>query len=273
MITIQALINRITYSLPRFLVPGYRPRLPGKVRSDRLIGELAAFFGKEKSAISAMWRDYTALASDKEHSKLMGEVKTLSLEEAFVMYVVFNIHPPKDIVEIGVQFGRSTRRIIDMKNALGITAPIVCIDIENKAKFFTPDEATLLIKDVTNTFKEEILDKYPQGGFMYLDAHPYGILKSVIDGIMDNGKWILTIHDCERGICNPHMTVGKEEQNITSHTGLWERYVLADAFGITDPLNSTLENTENTTHRLRIFSTPHGLALILPKSMTSTDRG
>jgi hypothetical protein len=60
------------------------------------------------------------------------------------------------------------------------------------------------------------------------------------------------------------MTLDRADSNVTSLTGVWERYVLAETFGIADPLDPALDDLETPSHRLRVFGTPHGLALIVP---------
>ena len=64
------------------------------------------------------------------------------------------------------------------------------------------------------------------------------------------------------------MRISKEDSAlITSRTGHWERHVLAEIFGVDNPLDSSLDDRETETHRLRVFETPHGLAVIMPKSL------
>jgi hypothetical protein len=48
---------------------------------------------------------------------------------------------------------------------------------------------------------------------------------------------------------------------ISSHSGLWERHVLAEIFQVQ---NEQLDDLRTPTHYLTIFSTPHGLALLAP---------
>ena len=74
---------------------------------------------------------------------------------------------------------------------------------------------------------------------------------------------VLAIHDCTAGLCNPRMTLAKDDPNVTSATGTWERHVLAQRFGIGDPLSPALDRATTPTHRLTIFDTPHGLGVVL----------
>jgi hypothetical protein len=52
-----------------------------------------------------------------------------------------------------------------------------------------------------------------------------------------------------------------DSSKINSQTGVWERHVLGDLF---QTANDQLHDVATQNHRLRIFSTPHGLAVIKP---------
>ena len=75
---------------------------------------------------------------------------------------------------------------------------------------------------------------------------------------------MLALHDCGRGLCNPRMAIARDDPNVSSLTGVWERHVLGEAFGVADPLDPRLDATATDTHRLRVFDTPHGMAIVLP---------
>ena len=144
-----------------------------------------------------------------------------------------------------------------------MTALIVCYDIVDNVKHFKPDEAEL--RPVAGCFKKEVLEGFPPG-LIYLDAHPFGLLQEVIGEVMKDGRWIIAIHDCGIGLCNPHMTIPKSSyEYVTSAMGLWERYVLAPLFNFKRPEDLGLNESANDTYRMRIFSTLHGLAVLLPR--------
>jgi hypothetical protein len=62
------------------------------------------------------------------------------------------------------------------------------------------------------------------------------------------------------------MTIAKDDPNVTSSTGVWERHILAEVCGCSDPLDARIDDFETASHRLRVFDTRHGLALIVPKA-------
>ena len=246
----------------------YAPRIPQSANQDVLMNQVADFFSLPLSEVRSQYRTYRFLHEANEYVRRLGERKTLSFEEAFILYVIVSRFHPRAIVEIGTQYGRSTRRIIDIKNALGLDSRITCFDIENQVRFFEPQEAQLILKDVTHTFQRDVLEAFAPE-VIFLDAHPYYLLRNVISGVLDapKGGCILVIHDCAKGLCNPTMRQSKDDLNITSTSGHWERHVLAEIFGIANPLSEHLDDIETVTHRLRIFGTPHGLAVIMPKEL------
>lgn len=241
----------------------YRPHIPDHVDDGQLLNEISSFFRLNCARLDDLWQSYKDLSIVAHYAELLGERKTLSLEEAFIICIIVGLFRCKTIVEIGTQYGRSTRRIIDIKNSLGIDGKVVTFDIVDQVKYFTPNEAKLILKDVTWSFRSDVLDPY-KPDFIFLDAHPYHLIKNVVQGVLEERTCILAIHDCSRGLCNPKMTLSKDDPNVTSDTGCWERHVLAEIFGIEDPLSPKLDYFRSSTHLLKIFETPHGLAVILP---------
>jgi hypothetical protein len=240
----------------------YTPRFPSRINQDKLVTDVSHFLGLKRPDVQAMLGTYRSLHEQKMYTRTLGELKTLCFEEAFIVCCCLSAQQPRTIVEIGTQHGKSTRRIIDMKTLIGVDSPIVCFDVSDQVQHFVPSEARLILKDVTGKFRHDVLETYGSG-FIFLDVHSYALLREAVsETIAFPGDWMLAIHDCGRGLFNPHMTLSKEDQGVTSFTGIWERQVLAEVFGIADPLNERLDGLETATHKLRIFDTPHGLGLI-----------
>lgn len=244
----------------------YKPHIPS-VDQVALIGAVADFFGLPLVKVKSHYKTYLKVHRRKRYAQL-GERKTLCFEEAFIIYVIVKLfRPGPTIVEIGTQFGLSTRRIIDITNLAGLDSRVICFDIEDQVKHFSPGEAQLILKDVTHTFGQDVLGIHAPG-LIYLDAHPYCLLKNVISEVLNySGDLILAVHDCSLGLYNPNMKLRKDAPNITSHTGMWERHVLAEVFRVADAASDALDVAETPTHRLNIFDTPHGLGVIVPKQM------
>ncbi len=237
---------------------------PKKIDINRLLEEISEFFTTPKTEVDSLWRDYRAFSKRHQHTKKLKDRKTLNTEESFILFLMLKKFAPKSIIEIGTQYGKSTRRMIDMTRELGMPIKIQCFDIANRVQHFQPDEANLVLKDLTDTIKHDVLDIHAPG-LIYLDAHPYKLTLNVIQEVLKTSDWRLVIHDCSAILCNPKMEITKDDPNITSRTGVWERYCLAEAFGIADPLDEKLNRQETPTHLMRVFSTLHGLCAIIPK--------
>jgi hypothetical protein len=172
-------------------------------------------------------------------------------------------------VEVGTQHGKSTRRILDMVRLLELDSRVVCFDLRDEVVHFRPgDEAELVLGDITGRFHRAVLEAY-EPGLIYLDVHAHSLLReAIIDTLTHTVSCVLAIHDCGRGLCNPRMTISRDDPEVTSLTGIWERYLLAELFGIADPLDDRLDAAESPSHRLGIFATRHGLGVIRPKMMS-----
>lgn len=245
-----------------------RPYAPVLAAPDRaaIIREASALFGLPAEQIRQELAAHERLDQAKGHSQRFGEWKTLNIEESFLIRLMLKQRRPPVLIEIGTQFGRSTRRLIDTIADLGLRCEVHCYDIIDQVQHFTPGEATLHIEDLTGRFREVILERHPPG-LIYLDAHPWALLHEVIgDLLKDTSGWAMAIHDCAPGLCNPVMTKDKSDPNVTSKEGVWERHVLADLLGVADPAGKALDSIDAATHSLRIFSTRHGLAVIVPRN-------
>lgn len=246
---------------------GYMPHYPRKTNVSRLLSEVSEALGLPPLSVDALWKQYSSFSLEQQYRSRFGEVKTLCTEEAFVIFVSLWRYRPSHILEIGTQHGKSTRRILDMKKLLSLTAGVHAYDISDDIRYFDRTEATLTIRDLTQCFGEELDKYYPEGGCIFLDARPYFLLKEVISECLRRANWTLFIHDCGPGICNPRMTIPYDDPNISSRTGLWERHVLTECLNIHPETVLTFSHAETASHRLKIFSTCHGIALMLSKEM------
>jgi len=252
-----------------YKLQSYRPVIPTEVDHARLLLDIAGLLQRSEEQIETLWSDYQGLMAAKRHVSELGQVGTLSSEEAFVIHCLAATFRPPALIEIGTHQGKSTRRILDSLGRLQLQTRVTCFDIEDLVRYFDPGEATLLLRDVTDSVEQDILDRYAPG-IIYLDAHPWRLLKNVIVAVLRREDWLLAIHDCSPILCNPRMTIPKDEPSlITARTGHWERHVLAEVFGLDDPLDTRLNELETDTHLMRVFGTQHGLGLVMPKAMLS----
>ena len=246
------------------------PALPASVSQETLIQQAADFFQTPIEDIRLCYRDYQQYHQAQRYEEILGERKTLCFEEAFLIYLAVLWMEPEYFVEIGTQYGKSTRRIIDILRFSGNNScKVLCLDVANEVKYFTPDEAQLEIHDATHDFQEYILERV-KPEVIFLDAHPYSLLQNVIQEFLhwsNSSPCLLAIHDCSPVLYKRWMKIKKSDiSKISSHTGHWERHVLMKIFRKSD---KNLEDVETSCHRLKIFQTPHGLALIMPKNLES----
>ncbi len=256
-----------TYKLQR-----YRPVTPTEVDHEALILDIAAALERKPADIRSLWRDYRALTERENHSGKLGAAGSTSREEVFLIHCLLEQFAPASLIEIGTYEGGATRRVLDSIADLGLPTRVTTYDIVNLVKHFRPDEADFRLQDLTHTFERDVLDKFPPG-LIYLDAHPWQLLQNVLRGALGRDDWILVIHDCSPVLCNPRITIPKDEPRlISARTGHWERHALADVFGLRDPLDPALDQLETTAWRLRVFGTQHGIALLIPKRLTALNR-
>ncbi len=247
---------------------GFSPVFPIPIDRDLFFERIAGFFSLSSEEVARHWQQYVAFHEAKGYERTLGEFKTLCLDEAFVLCVAMGIIRPQTIVEVGTQHGKSTRRILDMAGLLRLDSRMICFDLVDEARYFSPGaEAELLLGDLKNRFRKDVLDAYDPE-LVFLDFHAHDLLReAIVETLAHPRGRVVAIHDCSRGLCNPNMTITKDDPNITSSTGVWERYILAELGGFSDPQDPRIDEFETASHRIRVFDTRHGLALIVPKAV------
>jgi hypothetical protein len=255
---LRRLSDRLIY---RF--SSYRPQLLDRIDFARLQAEAGDYFHLSPEELSTSFQRYRRFHEERGYEQSLGESRTLSFEEAFLVFLSLQRIRPEKIVEIGTQYGKSTRRILDMRPLLDLEARVTCFDILDELRFVTRDEINLVIRDISGEFRAVLEKEGP--AFIFLDARPYPLLKEVVSEFL---AWslerpaILAIHDCSPGLYNPKMRLPKDQpERISSRSGVWERHVLAEVLSMPE---SSLADARTATHHLRVFSTRHGLALLAP---------
>src|SRR5260370_19154484 len=126
--------------------------MPERVAQGRRLDEVCAFLGSRRTDGEANVSKCRGLHGAKGYARSLGERKTLCLEEAYILYLTLLGYRPRTLVEIGTQHGKSTRRLLDIKAALGLDCPVVCFDVADQVEHFTPQEAKLILQDLTGRF-------------------------------------------------------------------------------------------------------------------------
>lgn len=246
------------------LLGGFVGELPKAVDQNLLIAQAANYFQMPVEQVRQHYETYRQLHVRNRYTERFGERKTFCFEEAFLFYLAVLRLKPANIVEIGPYSGKSTRRIIDLLHFLELETKITCFDIEDNLQFVERNEVSLVIKDVTNDFINSVLTPISPD-LIFFDARPYHLLHNVISEFVrwsQSHQALLAIHDCSPGLYNPTMRLAKDQPElVSSKTGVWERHVLAEVFAESP---TALDDVRTPSHRLRIFETPHGLAMIAP---------
>ena len=261
--TIHSLVNRMTSKT------SYHPSLGASIDLNSFVTEAGQYFNIPIEAVNTEYQVYKQFHLQNNYQQALGERKTLCFEEAFLIFLAAKCIQPSRVVEIGTQYGKSTRRIIDILKLLQMDSSVTCFDVVDELKYVNHSEINLILEDVTDHFSERVLTEIAPG-LIYLDAHPYHLLKNVIVDFLEwskNHPSILAIHDCGSGLYNPCMKISKNNPRaVSSQTGCWERHVLSEIFA--QP-NNALDDMRTPTHRLHIFRTTHGLALLAPHQITA----
>jgi hypothetical protein len=223
------------------------------------------FFNLPFADVEERLRTYREFHEMKGYARTLGEFKTLCFEETFVLFVLMATKKPRTLACVGVGDGSGLRRLLDIKELLSLDCKVVSFDMIDRLQYCTHEEAGLVVGDLQGRFAAVVLDAY-EPGLIFVDVHTYPLLREMVTQTMAQpGEWLLAMHDCGRGLCNPRMALLRNDPNVTSAAGVWERHVLAESFGIDDPLSVELDRLETTAHRMRIFTTPHGLSMMLSK--------
>ncbi len=267
----RAFFSRLRRHLPpvaRDLEP-----LDSRLREAILRRQVMEMFGMHGDEFQREIRHYRKMHETEDYERRFGEKKTLCFEEAFIIYMLMKRLRPVRIVEIGTQYGKSTRKILDASRELELRSQVSCFDILDEVQFFAPDEATLVLSDLTGRFEEVVMTGI-RPDFIFLDARPYHLLKEVIGSVlMRHPGCTLAIHDCAPELCRREMNISKDDAEVTSETGIWERHVLAELFHYANPLAIGLSDVEVRGRRMRIFSTQHGLAVLTATAWQAARKG
>jgi hypothetical protein len=202
----------------------YRPNLTAQIDQDLLVAQAVSYFSIPLHEVEEQYHLYRAFSIQNTYAQSLGDSRTLSFEEAFLIYLSAWRIRPAQTVEIGTQYGKSTRRIIDMLNLLSLNNQVTCFDILDEMRYVSHDEVVLVMHNVTKDFQDSVLRKI-KPGLIYLDAHPYLLLKNVINNYLEWSQThpcVLAIHDCSPGLYNPRMWISKSRMDgISSRTGVW----------------------------------------------------
>lgn len=238
--------------------------------------ELVDFFG-----CSAKWleetaleyrncsRAWTLLSGFQSSSKITdGFAKSLDIAEGFVLWTLVKYLRPKIVVELGVQFGISSRL---WKEALRAYVPeheLVLCDLNDRRLFISDNEAQFYHKDAREVFPA--LFASGEVGILHNDAHPYDLIHWSIDEALRHKVPVLTFHDVGNGKRGPTKIesyyIDRDEKMTNTENwadyGTWERHVMAEVF---DERLLEQDFASSDTYNAGIFDSLFGLGIVMMK--------
>lgn len=241
---------------------GYTPSYPPPAPLAELAEAIGTFFGIDPARVAGMHAAYRAFHRDRGYERSLGEFKTLCLDEAFLLCLVLSIDRPSAILVLEGEGGRSLRRIIDLRDFLGLGCLILTAGGDSHRPLVAPHEFDPLPGGLPPGQLAETVAANGIG-LVYLDRHEPDLLRETIALALDaDSNVVVALHDCGPGQCNAAMRIDRDAAEVTSATGVWQRHLLAESLGVDDPTGSDLDELATATHRVRIFPTTHGLALV-----------
>ena len=243
--------------------------------------ELCNFLSVDKQWIKQAFEEYAAtpeawmrLSSfQSPSSQYDGKAKSLDIAEGFAVWAFVKKFRPKNVVELGSQFGISARLWKEALQKYVSEHSLHLFDLEDKRQYITDQDATLHLGDAYLLFPEFI--KYNNVDLLINDAHPYELIKwSIIEGIKHKIPYY-AFHDI--GMRNKRGPFKKSSYSLTEYQkvigshewhkhGLWERHVMADIF---DKRILKKDFVENTFSKTGIFDSLFGYGFVIDKTLNS----
>ena len=204
-----------------------------------------------------------------------GYAKSIDVAEGFAVWALVAAQKPRIVVELGVQYGISSRL---WKEALKFYVPehkLYLCDLEDKRQFIDDSESIFLKGDafinLPELFETEKVD------ILHNDAHPYSLIDwSVATGVQKNIP-IFTFHDVNgtppRNCFSKKGLYLTKEQKIANDVnwasfGHWERHVMVDQF---DSRLSDECLIENDGFKIVIFESLFGFGVALNKNAVAIE--
>lgn len=210
------------------------------------------------------WKLLSGFQSPSKESD--GFAKSLDIAEGFVLWTLVKHLRPRVVVELGVQYGISSRL---WKEALKAYVPqheLVLCDLNDRRLFISDSEARFYHKDA-----REVLPKlFASGdvGILHNDAHPYDLIHWSVAEALSHKVPGLTFHDVGNGKRGPtkiesHL-LSTEEKIAQSENwaeyGTWERHVMAEVF---DEALLKQDFAKSAKYSAGIFDSLFGLGIVL----------
>jgi hypothetical protein len=185
---------------------------------------LSEFFEIDESKIAIWYDRFSEFSSYLK--KTFKQDKSLSMQEAFTLYLVSKLYGVESVAELGVRYGISSRFWLSTLPDCSVTGYDIkkLYNKRKKLKPITSPKFHFIHGDVNETWKDSKYD------LIFYDAHPYDITYKIAYNNIDKVK-IHCFHDvgelCFKKESSNIPTDQRVEIDIAGH---WERHVMAELF-------------------------------------------
>jgi len=249
--------------LPTEGKPQFQPEIRSIVDRRALLAGVTELWNLPPRLAEGLWEQFQSFYDQRNYAASLGEFKTFTFEETFILGALFTVSRPARVVQIGLDDGRATRRIIDLLRFLALPDKLLGFGDRDSIMYVDPAEIELQDLSAVSEWDVNSLEN-GRGGVVIVDCHRREIVLEILSRIRQTtAEWSLVLHDCGIGLCNPQMSDFSQDRPVSSATGVWQRHLLAEAFGVADPRSFELHDCRREFDRLRIFETQHGLGVVL----------
>lgn len=188
-------------------------------------------------------------------------IKTMDMVEvtALVSVLTAGKRPQARLLEVGTQYGLSTRIIHDVLKMRGVAPAIRTYDVDARKHLFDSAAVEFRCEDITGSCAE-VLDEFKPDA-VFLDAHPWQLTYDLATEARKR-RLLIFMHDVSDKIWEERLKRGKLplEGNENNPAIPWERKVLETMFG--EAIHKHSHATGD--YRIDIVDSCYGLAICRP---------
>ena len=158
--------------------------------------------------------------------RMLNKDKSVSFNEAYIMYLLFKKFNITTMTELGVRYGISSRIWLTY---LPQNGKLYAYDrkkiYDKRIKKIRDDRFNFIKGDIDNTYK------YQKEDAIFYDAHPYHLTKNIAE-YTKNKINIHCFHDVGKNcfLKNSYKVQDKLRSTCSDKYGWWERHIMAEVF-------------------------------------------
>ncbi len=224
-----------------------------------ITNELTQFFEISTGRLSAIEADF--LPHTTYLKKVFRRDKSLSINEAFVLYLVARLFNSRQVAELGVRYGISTRFWLE-------TLPECRLDGYDVKKLFNARKKRLKpIENPNFKFIRGDLHKTWQNkpyDLIFYDVHPYKLTRQIAVASKKDTD-IHCFHDVGKKCYKPESSqIPPKKRTEFAEAGHWERHIMYEVFTAKTKTQSLVIGEE---WRSLIMDDNYGLGVVIRNSL------